>query len=121
MSTPRTLSTVARPTIDLILRHDLPRLPIAHRKTVTAFTIHRLDTLPQHLFWGVGLIAFVLRLISLGGGSAFVLWLSHRHIPLVSEFFRLVRSLSYSYIWESWPDTAPDGQLQMTTSSEVSP
>lgn len=111
MSEPRTLSTVARPTIDLILRHDLPHLPVAHRKTVTNFTIHRLDTLPQHLFWGVGLIAFVLRIVSLLGGRRLVVWASHQSLPVVSEFFRLVRSLSYSFIWESWPDTAPDGRL----------
>ena len=115
MSGPRTLSTVARPTIELILRHDLPHLPVAHRKTVTNFVIHRLDTLPQHLFWGVGLIAFVLRIISLLGGASFILWIGQRSIPLVSEFFRLVRSLSYSFIWESWPDTSPDGRLGLNT------
>lgn len=111
MSGSRTLSTVARPTIDAILRHDLPLLPVAHRKTVTNFTIQRLDTLPQHLFWGVGIIAFVMRVVSLLGGASLVLWASHRSIPLVSEFFRLVRSLSYSFVWESWPDTEPTGQL----------
>lgn len=111
MSGPRTLSTVARPTIELILRQDLPKLPVAHRKTVTNFTIHRLDTLPQHLFWGVAVIAFILRMVSLLGGNSLVLWASRQAIPLVSEFFRLIRSLSYSFVWESWPDTASDGSL----------
>ena len=30
-------------------------------------------------------------------------------LPLLSEYPRLVRSLGYAYVWETWPDTAVDG------------
>ncbi len=30
-------------------------------------------------------------------------------VPLLAEFPRLVRSLGYAYIWETWPDTNVDG------------
>ena len=30
-------------------------------------------------------------------------------LPLVGEFPRLVRSLGFAYIWETWPDTSPSG------------
>ena len=28
---------------------------------------------------------------------------------MLGEYVRLVRSLAYAYVWETWPDTAPDG------------
>ncbi|MGA0879749.1 MAG: hypothetical protein ACO3SP_11585 [Ilumatobacteraceae bacterium] len=112
MGAARTLSTVAQPSIDLVLRHDLPALPVAHRKTVVAFTLRRLDALPQPLFWGVGIVAVFLRFLSIVAGPSSLLWIGSKPIPVFSEFFRLVRSLSYSFIWENWPDTAPDGTLR---------
>lgn len=30
-------------------------------------------------------------------------------LPLVAEYPRLVRSLSFAYIWEHWPHTSPTG------------
>lgn len=112
MGAPRTLATVALPAVDLLLRHDLPALPVAHRKTVVAFTLRRLDALPQPLFWGVAAVAGALRILMIATGPTAIIWTSTKQIPVVSEFFRLVRSLSYSYIWENWPDTAPDGSLR---------
>lgn len=112
MGAPRTLATVAQPTVDLLLRHDLPALPVAHRKTVVAFTLRRLDALPQPLFWGVAVVAASLRVLSILCGPSALLWVGARPIPAVSEFCRLVRSLAYSFIWENWPDTAPDGALR---------
>lgn len=111
MGAPRTLATVALPTVELVLRHDLPRLPVPHRKTAVAFTLRRLDALPQPLFWGVAMVALALRLVLIVAGPAAVMWIGSRPFPFVSEFFRLVRSLSYSFIWESWPDTLPDGTM----------
>jgi hypothetical protein len=30
-------------------------------------------------------------------------------LPLLSEYPRLIRSLGFTFIWESWPDTTVDG------------
>lgn len=117
MGVPRTLATVAHPTVDLLLRHDLPALPVAHRKTVVAFTLRRLDALPQPLFWGVALVVVALRLLTFVIGPRLLLWIGSQPIPVVSEFFRLVRSLAYSFVWENWPDTAPDGTLRSVSTA----
>lgn len=117
MAAPRTLATVAQPTVELLLRHDFPALPVAHRKTAVAFTLRRLDALPQPLFWGVAGVAVSLRFVALMTGPKVLLWVGTKPIPLVSEFFRLVRSLSYSFIWENWPDTAPDGSLRSVSAT----
>lgn len=117
MGAPRTLATVAQPTVDLLLRHDLPALPVAHRKTVVVFTLRRLDALPQPLFWGVAAVAVALRFLSIVSGPRPLLWIASQPIPVVAEFFRLVRSLAYSFIWETWPDTAPDGTLRIVSAA----
>jgi hypothetical protein len=59
---------------------------------------------------GVLLIAAVVRgLLALPGSSVLVSFLARTALPLLGEYVRLVRSLGYAYIWETWPDTLPDG------------
>jgi hypothetical protein len=59
---------------------------------------------------GVGVVAIVVgaagRLIGL---SRVVRLLAKRPLPVVGDYVRLVRSLGYAYVWETWPATGPDG------------
>ena len=60
--------------------------------------------------FGVTLIAALFRgLLAVPGGGAVVDFLSRTPLPLLGEYVRLVRSLGYAYIFETWPDTRPDG------------
>ncbi len=40
-----------------------------------------------------------------GGRRTVVGVLARRPLPLLGEYVRLVRSLAYAYVWETWPDT----------------
>ena len=33
-------------------------------------------------------------------------------LPLLGEYVRLIRSLGYAYVWETWPQTRPTGAAQ---------
>ena len=36
-------------------------------------------------------------------------FLQGTRLPFVGELARLVRSLGFAFIWETWPDTSPTG------------
>lgn len=98
------------PFADRLLVHDLPGLDASRRRQVVAFTARRVDGLPSVMHLGVLLIAAVVRgLLALPGSSFLVSFLARTALPLLGEYVRLVRSLGYAYIWETWPDTLPDG------------
>lgn len=59
---------------------------------------------------GVLVIAAVVRVVMLLPGSDVVLrFLARSALPLLGEYVRLIRSLGYAYIWETWPQTRADG------------
>jgi hypothetical protein len=77
---------------------------------VVAFAARRVDGLPSVMHLGVLLIAAVVRVLLLLPGSSFLIaFLARTALPLLGEYVRLVRSLGYAYVWETWPDTLPDG------------
>ncbi|MET0460802.1 MAG: hypothetical protein ABW195_16240 [Ilumatobacteraceae bacterium] len=100
---------------DQLVAHDLPDLPTDRRAEVVAFTIRRIDGLPSPMRLGVGLVA-----TSVGGlGTVLGLHrvvgvLATRPLPLLGEYVRLVRSLVYAYVWETWPDTTTAGAARAT-------
>jgi hypothetical protein len=61
--------------------------------------------------YGVALIAVVVDGVRRSMGHDRVIALSRRPLPLIGEYFRLIRSLSFAYVWETWPDTQPDGGI----------
>ena len=65
----------------------------------------------MHMRWGVTIIAAFVDAWRRTAGPKRLAALSHRPLPLLGEYFRLIRSLSIAYIWEKWPDTQPDGRL----------
>lgn len=106
----RTLApTVAASTCDIVLSHDFPDLTDDRRRVVTSFVVDRLRDLPGPMRWGVLVIATTIDLVRLVSSDRVIVRLSRLSLPLVGEYFRLIRSLSYAYVWETWPDTTPSG------------
>jgi hypothetical protein len=98
------------PFADRLLALDLPDLDACRRADVVAFTTRRVDGLPSVMRIGVLLIAAVFRLVLLlPSNAAFVRLVARRPLPLVGEYVRLIRSLGYAYVWETWPETRPTG------------
>ena len=98
------------PFADRLLALDLPSLDRERRRDVTAFTVRRVDGLPSVMRIGVVAIAAVVRVLLLVPGSdAVVRFLARTPLPLLGEYVKLIRSLGYAYVWETWPDTRHDG------------
>ena len=93
-----------------LLAVDLPGLTADQRRDVTDFTIQRVDELPSVLRIGVTCIAAPMRIaIAAPGAGSMLAWLIRHPLPLIGEYVRMIRSLAYTYVWEHWPATAPDG------------
>ena len=95
---------------DLLLARDLPHLDDVRRGAAVAFVERRVDGLASFTRFGVRIIATVVDLAGrvIGRQRALDLAVS-LPLPLVSEYPRLVRSLGYTYVWETWPSTELDG------------
>lgn len=95
---------------DELVAHDLPELPAERRAAVVAFAGHRIAGLPSPMLLGVGAVAFLVGAFSrIVGRRRTVTVLASRPLPLLGEYVRLVRSLAYAYVWETWPDTTTRG------------
>ncbi|MET0143711.1 MAG: hypothetical protein ABW328_02860 [Ilumatobacteraceae bacterium] len=96
---------------DKVVAHDLPELPPERRAEVVAFIGRRVAGLPSPMRIGVGVVSVVVggagRLV---GTSRLVRGVTGRPLPGVGDYVRLVRSLSYAYVWDAWPDTAATGR-----------
>ncbi|MGD9999119.1 MAG: hypothetical protein AB7L17_00345 [Ilumatobacteraceae bacterium] len=101
---------IVGPFTDRLIQIDLPRLHEDQRAAATDFATRRIAGMPGVVRTGVLAVALPVR-IALGSpvaGSA-VRFLARHPLPLVGEYVRLVRSLVFAFVWESWPDTRPDG------------
>jgi hypothetical protein len=95
---------------DLLLALDLPGLAVERRAETVEFIVRRAHGLPSVTRLGVAMIGSGLEVVRRVAGPERMLRVATRvKLPLLSEYPRLVRSLAYTYIWETWPDTAPDG------------
>jgi hypothetical protein len=103
---------------DHVVAHDLPALPADRRAETVAFAGRRIALLPSPIKLGVGAVAIIVdglgRVVGLG---RLVGLLASHPLPLVGEYVRLVRSLAYAYVWDTWPDTEPDGAPSGVASS----
>jgi hypothetical protein len=103
-------SPVVAPFAEPLLRHDLPGLPERRRRDVVEFQLRRLRGLPAPMRLGVGLVAVATRLlVAVAGGERSARWLGSVSLPGTGEYVRLLRSLAFAYVWETWPDTRVDG------------
>ena len=99
------------PFADRILALDFPALDASCRRAVVDFITRRVDGLPSVMRLGVVIIATVVRLLlALPGNEAVLRFLARTPLPLLGEYVRMVRSLGYAYIWETWPATHADGR-----------
>ncbi len=93
-----------------LLALDFPALDPSRRDQAIAFTVRRVDGLPSVMRFGVIVIAGVFRgMLAVPGSETILRFFARTPLPLVGEYVRLVRSLGYAYIFETWPDTRPDG------------
>ncbi len=98
---------------DRLVAHDLPDLPPERRAATVAFTRRRVAGLPTPMAVGVTVVAVVV------GGAGRVVgaervadFLTRRPLPLAGEYLRLLRSLAYAYVWETWPATTSTGAVR---------
>lgn len=105
-------SPLVGPFADRLLASDLPGLDAPRRAATVAFIVRRVDGLPSVTRLGVLLIAALVRpMLALPGRTGVIQRLGRTRLPLFGEYPRLVRSLGYAFVWETWPETAPDGTL----------
>ncbi len=88
------------------LRDELPALPDDRRAATVEFVCRRASDTPGPLRVGVVLTSVLTELAGRVVDPATVRGL---RIPLLGELPRLVRSLAVAFVWETWPDTRPDG------------
>ncbi|WP_420453722.1 hypothetical protein [Ilumatobacter sp.] len=95
---------------DGLLAGDLPGLDDARRAATVDFVLRRVEALPSVTRAGVVAIGAAVDVTgrALGHERTRGLVLRSR-LPLLSEYPRLVRSLAYAHVWETWPDTEVDG------------
>ena len=110
MDQPRYLRVLVAPFASSLLASDLPGLDDERLHTTTTFVAARVHTMPSPVRAGVVVVAAVMRaLMLLPSPDRVVRWIGAHPLPLVGEYARLVRSLGYAYVWETWPDTRADG------------
>jgi len=95
---------------DWLLANELPGLPADRRNDVVAFTCRRAAQTPTPLRLGVtALSAGVGALTRVAGAARTGRFVRGSRLPFLGELPRMVRSLAFAYIWETWPTTQPDG------------
>jgi hypothetical protein len=110
LRSPIPLARLVEEFSDRLLAVDLPRLPAERRSETVAFAGRRIVTLPSPMRSGLTIVAVAVagaqRVV---GRRRVVRLLAARPLPVVGDYVRLVRSLTYAYVWETWPATAADG------------
>ena len=113
-----TIPSPLRPTgpfgrfADDLLMTELPDLPADRRRETVAFVCRRAAQVPTPLRLGILALAlgtgFAQRSIGRARTAAF---LRGTTLPFVGELSRLVRSLGFTYVWETWPSTTESGAM----------
>ena len=105
-STPNTVARFA----DGLLSNELPLLTDDRRREAIDFIGRRVHVLPSFTRFGVLVIGRFIDVAGVIIGHANVRRLvTTLPIPLLAEYPRLVRSLGFAYVWETWPDTTVEG------------
>ena len=110
MAPPRYVRILVAPFAASLLAGDLPGLRPERLDATTAFVAGRVHTMPSPVRAGVVLVAGVVRAVMLlPRRDRLVRLIGDHPLPLIGEYARLVRSLGFAYVWETWPDTRADG------------
>jgi hypothetical protein len=95
---------------DHLITRELPELPGERRDQTVAFVCRRTASLPSPLLAGVTLLGVALGpVLRVAGLDRTTTFLQSTRLPFVGELARLVRSLGFAFVWETWPDTSPSG------------
>ncbi len=93
-----------------LLTLELPDLPDSSRSDTVTFVCRRADQTPSPLKAGVIVLSLGVglgqRLLGIDRTTSL---LRTTRLPFVGELARMVRSLGFAYIWETWPHTLPTG------------
>lgn len=93
-----------------LLSADLPGLPPDRLDETVEFVCRRASQTPGPLRVGLllltGLTGLSCRVLDADRVTAF---LGVTTLPFVAELARLVRSLAFAFVWETWSDTGPTG------------
>jgi hypothetical protein len=93
-----------------LLTVELPALPAERLDATVAFVCRRAALTPGPLRVGVvllaGLTGLAERVVDADRVTEFLRTTS---LPVLGELGRLVRSLAFAFVWETWPSTAPTG------------
>lgn len=94
-----------------LLLVELPDLPDDRRAETVAFVCRRAGQIPGPLRLGVTLLATGTGAMSRRVDADRVVDVMRTtRAPLVGELARMVRSLAFAYVWETWPATSPTGR-----------
>jgi hypothetical protein len=92
------------------LGYELPELPDSARAEAVEFVCRRAQPVPTPHRLGVGILSVgVGALRRLVGPVRTTDFLRDTSLPFVGELARMVRSLGFTYVWETWPDSSPTG------------
>jgi hypothetical protein len=92
---------------------ELPALPVQRRAETVRFIERRMGSLPEPVALGVSAAAASVNVACrIGGSDRVARLLARRPLPVLGDYARLVRSLAFAFVWETWPDTRPDGAPQ---------
>lgn len=95
---------------DDLLARELPDLPPHRRARTVEFACRRAAQVPTPLRVGVVALSIgALLLRRVLGADRTTTFLQRTTLPVVGELARMVRSLGFAYVWETWPDTSPTG------------
>jgi hypothetical protein len=98
---------------DSLLTIELPDLPQSARDDTVTFVCRRANQMPSPLRLGVVLVCVVVGAAQRAAGvERTTRFLQGSRLPLLGELPRMVRSLAFAYIWETWPDTSPSGAIR---------
>lgn len=102
---------------DRLLALELPDLPTDRRTEAVAFTCRRATEVPSPLLLGIGALTIAVGLSQRAIGHARTTsFLQSTSLPFVGELTRMVRSLAFAFIWETWPYTGPTGAIESSES-----
>lgn len=95
---------------DDLLASELPDLGDGRRTETVAFVCRRAAQVPTPLRVGIVALAVLTGVAQRSAGPArTTAFLRRTSLPFVGELSRLVRSLGFAYVWETWPSTTESG------------
>lgn len=95
---------------DDLLAVELPDLTTDQRADTVGFVCRRASQVPTPLRLGILVLSLGVGVLQrVVGPDRTVRFLQGTSLPFVGELARLVRSLGFAFVWETWPATTPTG------------